>query len=317
VTAVVGSRRAGGGSRALVGYLLIAVAASSWGTWPLILRPAERIAPMPPALESTIMMAVLLVVSAPFAMRDRVPPPVAVGGFAAAGSARRPKARLRDWLGIAWIGVADAMNVLLFFAAYQKTSVAIAVLTHYLTPIFVALTAPLVLGEKGDARTYGAVAVAFAGLVLLLAPWSAEAKPTDLVGAALGAGSAVFYASNVLANKRLLAFSASELMFFHAWISLPLLALLVPREAWSHVDARAAGIVALGAIGPGALAGLFFVWGLRRVPASHASTLSLLEPLVAVVVGAAAFGEVLAGERVAGGALILVGAALVVARRAR
>ena len=66
------------------------------------------------------------------------------------------------------------------------------------------------------------------------------------------------------------------------------------------------------ALGPGALAGLAFVWGLRRMPAAHASTLTLLEPLVAVLVGAAVFGEPLGAPALAGGALILGGALAVV-----
>jgi drug/metabolite transporter (DMT)-like permease len=295
------ARRAPGLGAAALGYALVALAACSWGAWPLILRPAEALAPIPPALESTIAMTVLTLVSAPVSLRDRV--------------SRR--ATRSEWLGVAWLGVADAMNVYLFFAAYQRTSVAVAVLTHYLTPIFIALTAPLVLGERADKRTFGAVGVAFVGLVLLLSPWDASARPTDLVGAALGAGSAVFYTTNVLVTKRLVAFSASELMFFHGFVAIPILAALVPHDLWWTLWTAAGARVGIGAIGPGALAGLFFVWGLRRIPASHASTLTLLEPLIAVVLGAVVYGERLGPLGLVGGALILAGAAFVIVRPAR
>ena len=107
----VGARRSG--------YALVAVAAMGWGTWPLILRHA----PMSPALQSAVLMLMLMLGSLPVMLRDRV----------------RARARPAHWLGVAWLGVSDALNVGLFFAAYQRTSVAIAVLTHYLTPIFVAL----------------------------------------------------------------------------------------------------------------------------------------------------------------------------------
>ena len=282
----------------LFGYILVAVAASSWGMWPLILRSAEAIAPIHPALESVIMMTVLMLVSAPFVIRDRV--------------ARR--ANVRDWLALAWLGIGDAINVLLFFAAYQTTSVAIAVLTHYLTPIFVALAAPFVLHEKPGARTYVAVALAFTGLVLLLRPWSVEGRAHDLLGAALGAGSAVFYTSNVLVTKRIAhVFSGSEQTFYHAILAVPILALFVPHEAWS-TSPHALTLLAVFAIGPGALAGLFFVWGLRSIAASHASTLTLLEPLVAVLVASIAFHETLGLSSLAGALLIVVGAGLVVSK---
>jgi drug/metabolite transporter (DMT)-like permease len=282
----------------ILGYGLVAVAACSWGTWPLILRHAESIGHMEPALEAVIMMTVLTLVSAPFSAVDRV----------------RVRADARAWRMLAWLGVGDAMNVILFFAAYQKTSVAVAVLTHYLTPIFVALAAPLVLAERTGARTWGAALASFAGLVLLLAPWSA-APGGSWVGAACGAGSAVFYASNVLVNKKLAGtFSASELMFFHGLIAVPLLAAFVPHGAWTAAPGAIA-VIALGSVGPGALAGLVFTWGLRRVPASHASTLTLLEPLVAMMIAAFVYGEHMGAGGVVGAAFILAGAAVVVTDR--
>jgi len=204
----------------------------------------------------------------------------------------------------------------LFFAAYQRTTVAIAVLTHYLTPIFIALAAPFVLRERARARTFVAIGIAFAGLVLLLEPWRVGLGRNDVIGAALGAGSAVFYASNVLVNKRLVkVFSGSEMMFFHGLVATPLLFALVPPAEYGVVSREALGVITLGALGPGALGGLLFVWGLRRIAASHASVLTLLEPFVAVLLAAAVLGEAVAVVSLAGGALILAGAVLVVTGR--
>ncbi|MEI7895384.1 MAG: DMT family transporter [Myxococcales bacterium] len=281
-------------------YGLVALAAASWGTWPLILRAAQRDAPMPAALQSGLVLAVQLVVTGIAMGRDRVP----------------VHASRRAWLAIAWIGVSDALNCVLFFAAYQRTTVAIAVLTHYLAPLFVAVVAPLVLSERARPRSWLAVGVGLAGLLLLLGPWSARLGANDLTGALFGAASAGFYASNILVSKRIAGvFSASELLFFHNVVAVPLLLLAVPHETWGSLNARGVGIVLCGALGPGALAGLIFVGGLRKLPASHASTLTLLEPLVAVVLGAAVLGETLGATGVFGGVLILVGAWLVVASR--
>ena len=282
--------------RRALGYALVATAAMAWGTWPLILRNA----PMPAALQSAVLMTAITVASLPVMLRDRV----------------HVRPTFSQWLGVAWLGIGDALNTVLFFGAYQRTTVAIAVLTHYLTPIFVAIAAPVVLGEKARARTFAAVAVAFAGLVLLLEPWRVGLGRSDLLGAALGAGSAVFYASNVLVNKRLArAFSGSEMMFFHGVVATPLLFALVPTHEYALVSRHALTIVMLGALGPGALGGLLFVWGLRRVPASHASVLTLLEPFVAVLLAAAVMGETVGIVAFVGGAMILAGAVVVVAGR--
>lgn len=277
----------------VVGYAMVAIAAAGWGTWPLILRSA----PMPPAIQSAVMMAVLTFTSMPFMLRDRLP----------------VKATRAQWLALGWLGVGDAMNVLLFFAAYAKTSVAVAVLTHYLTPIFVALAAPVFLGERSGARTFVSVAIASFGLALLLEPWRAGFGAKDVAGAALGAGSAVFYASNVMVNKRLApAFSGSELMAFHGVISTVILIFFVPIAEAQQVPLGSMLVVAAGAVGPGALGGLLFVWGLRRIPASHASVLTLLEPFVAVVLAAIFLGQSLSAWALVGGMFILGGAFLVV-----
>jgi drug/metabolite transporter (DMT)-like permease len=279
--------------RRAVGFGLVAAAAVGWGTWPIILKNA----PMPAALQSAVLMAVLTLASLPVMLRDRV----------------RVRPTRAQWAGVAWLGVGDALNVVLFFAAYQRTTVAIAVLTHYLTPIFVALAAPFVLREKARLRTFGAVAIAFAGLVLLLEPWRMGLGRNDVVGAALGAGSAVFYASNVLVNKRLVrSFSGSEMMFFHGLVATPLLFALVPAQEYALVSKSALGVVMIGALGPGALGGLLFVWGLRRITASHASVLTLLEPFVAVLLAAAIMGERVGLISLVGGMLILGGALIVV-----
>jgi drug/metabolite transporter (DMT)-like permease len=277
-------------------YALIALAATAWGTWPLILRAAEAASPMPAALEACIVMTMMTVVSLGFLARDRVP----------------KRATRREWLGVAWLGVADALNILLYFAALGTTSVAIAVLTHYLTPILVALAAPLLLRERATRATSFAVALAFLGLVLLLEPWGGARPRSMWLGALLGAGSAVFYASNVIINKRLIsAFSTSELIFFHGLVATPFLALTVPAGAWQGVGARALAIMLAGGLGPGALAGLAFVWGLRGVPAAHASTLALLEPVVAVLAGVVALHEPLRPIALAGGSCVVVGAWIV------
>ena len=278
------------------GYVLVASAAIGWGTWPLILRHAQ----MPAALQAVIIMIMYMVCSFPLMLKDRV----------------RERASLVHWLGVGWLGIADALNIQLFFAAYQRTSVAIAVLTHYLTPIFVALAAPIFLRERAHARTSVAVTVAFGGLVLLLEPWKGGLTSGDLVGAALGAGSAVFYASNVLVNKRLApVFSGSELMFFHGFVAIPFLLAMVPAGALSTTPTSALVVLVIAAVGPGVLGGLFFVWGLRRIAASHASILTLLEPFVAVVVAALFLHQPVGAPQILGGLLILTGATLVVTTR--
>jgi drug/metabolite transporter (DMT)-like permease len=267
----------------------------SWGSWGLIVRRVDAIHPVPPALQSAVLFSVMAVVSGMTSLRDRVPRPAPW--------------RARAW--IAFFGVSDALNVSLFFAAY-KITIAPAVLAHYLTPILVALAAPLVLRERISGRTGIAVAASFSGLAIMLSQRGTGDPSAMWLSASLGAASAVFYASNVLVNKLVAdSFSTSEATFWHCLVAVPLLVAFVPRGEWAHADWHAVGLFALCAVGPGAIAGLTFVWGLRRMPAAHASTLTLLEPLVSIVLGTSVMGERLGFGGAIGAGLILAGAAVV------
>jgi drug/metabolite transporter (DMT)-like permease len=286
-------------SRALP-YAAVALAASSWGAWALIIRHTDAICAMPAALESAIVMAVVTIVAGGMSLRDRV--------------ARRRS--WKAWVYVAWFGVGDVLNVLLFFAAYKLT-IAVAVLTHYMTPIFVALMAPIVLRERMTGQTRFAIALSFFGLAVMLGPAAAMSGSAAVwASAALGTASAVFYASNVLVNKFIVeAFSASQAMFWHGVVATLLGVALVPPAAWGMIDPTAASFLAVAAIGPGALGGVLFVWGLRRMPAAHASTLTLLEPLVSVLLGWLVLGERVGAMAMLGGALILAGSVTVMTQR--
>jgi drug/metabolite transporter (DMT)-like permease len=288
-------------SRALP-YGAVAFAACAWGTWALVIRRANAIAPMSSALQSALVMAVITAVAGLASLRDRVPGPAPW--------------RARAW--VAFLGVSDSFNVLLLFAAYKLT-IAVSVLTHYLTPVLVAIAAPLLLREKMTLRTGSAVAASFAGLAIMLAPWSGASVGGNVgLSAALGAGSALFYTANVIVNKLVTrSFSTSEVMFWHGVVATPLLAAFVPHAEWATLDARAVAFLGVATVVPGALAGLAFVWGLRHIPAAHASTLTLLEPLVSIVLGATLLGERLGAHTFAGGALILAGALVVMLKPGR
>lgn len=282
-------------------YVAVALAACAWGTWGLVIRHTEALGPMPTSLESTIVMAVI----------------TAVTGIASAFDRNERRAPWRTRACVAWLGVADALNVLLFFAAYKLT-IAVSVLAHYLAPVLVAIAAPIFLHERLTRRSVAAIAVSFGGLAAMLVPaGGAFLSGVVLRSAMLGAGSAAFYASNVVVNKFVTeTYSTSETMFWHGVVATPLLAAFVPPAAWVALDPRAAFFLAVATVGPGALAGMAFVWGLRRMPAAHASTLTLLEPLVSIVLGALVLGEPLGARAAVGGLLILAGAAMVMTRRA-
>jgi drug/metabolite transporter (DMT)-like permease len=285
-------------SARLRGYLWVSLAASGWGVWPVFLAWAEHAAQragasVPAAFEALFPMIVIALVNAPAALRRPLP------------RARAP------WLFVLWLGVSAAGNNISFFAAYQTTTVAIAVLTHYLAPLLVALFSPVILKEPFEPRTVFATLTSLVGLTILLEPWRSSLRPQDLLGAALGAFSAVCYASNVLTNKRLAReFAPSQTLFFHALVAIPLIALRLPPHL-TLPPASSIGVLTGASVLLGAGAGTLFLSGLRHVRASHASMLTLLEPIVAVILGALVLRQRVGVFTLLGGVLVLASAAWV------
>jgi drug/metabolite transporter (DMT)-like permease len=272
---------------------LVAIAAASWGTWTLFLRPTG----LPATVTSPIMFGVMGLVTLPIAVR--------------APAVRWDRATLVLLLGNA---VCDASNVLLFFAALGYTTVAIAVLTHYLTPIFVALAAGPIDGAA-PRGTRPAAAVALLGLAIVLEPWHAPAEGA-VAGAALGAASAVAYAGNVFVSRHLaVRIGTVRAISYHSLIGA---ALLLPFGAsgLATVSGPALARIAAGAATIGAMSGVMFVAGLTRIGAARAAVLTFAEPLVAVGVGVLAWHEPLPPMAAAGGVLVIA-AGVHVARQAR
>lgn len=286
--------------RAFSSALRIALAASTWGTWSLFFRPVEARYGVSPALETFVVFSTILLVGAPLALRDRP----------------RQRRALSLWGLLALQGVFDALNALLFFAAMQKTTLAVAVLTHYLAPVLVALAAPFVVSERIQSRTWAVLALALAGLAVLLEPWRGVGGGA-LLGAMLGAGSAVFFTGSLLLAKRLgSAFAPTEIMAWHMPTALCTLVFFLPAGVTSTPLAALVPLFLAG-LGPGALAAVVFIRALPFVDASKASILMLLEPVVAVCVGVAAFHELPRPAGLAGGAMVLSAAYLVLARTRR
>jgi drug/metabolite transporter (DMT)-like permease len=266
------------------GVVLVAGAASLWGAWSIFLRPTG----LPGAVTGPIVFALMGVFLLPAVWRSP--------------RARWDRAALA--LFAANVGL-DALNVLTFFEALQRTTVAIATLTHYLAPILIALAAPWIDREHVPrARAWALVATA--GLVLVLSPWSHDGERGSVaIGAALGAVSALAYAGNVFVVRRLVPrIGAERSVSYHALAGAALLAPLGFAH-FASVRAVDLGRLAIGSLVLGSIAGAMFVRGLARIGSSRTAILTFAEPVVAVTVGWSWWGEPLAPTALVGAGLIV------------
>ncbi len=275
------------------GIVMVMGAAASWGTYSLFLRPTG----LPGTVTAPLLFALVVLVSLPFALRGP-----------------RSVWDRRTVLLLLANGVFDALNILAFFGAIATTTIAIAVLTHYLAPVLIALAAPHL--ERTSARgTRPAAAVALVGLAIVLEPWHAPADGAAL-GALLGAASAICYAGNTFVLRQLgPCIGALRAVAYHSVISGVLLAPLLLLEH-PPIEATDVALLAAAATLLSVLSVVVFMRGLARIGSALASVLTYVEPLVAVAIGVLVWGEPLSPFAIVGGALVL-GAGLAVVRAAR
>ncbi|MFY0565810.1 DMT family transporter [Archangium lansingense] len=270
-------------------FVMVALGTTLWGCWPLVLRPAGLTGP-----QSALLMMAVMALPAPFVLR------------------REPFRDRRATLALGVLGVCDAANAALYFAAVQRGPVTVAVLTHYLAPLLIALAAPWVLRERRSARALLGAPLTLAGLALILGtPQGGFADPWT---ALLGGASALFFMANVLASKEAArAFSPLAINSLHAIPSGLLLLLLFGRDALPPALDSSLLQVAAGTVLCGIVANSLFYSGLRHVPTATAGALTYLEPLTAALLGVLVFGEALGPLGLLGGLVVLLSGAWVAA----
>ena len=194
----------------------------------------------------------------------------------------------------------------LFFSALERMDASLLALILYTYPVLVCAAAVAIGRERASARRIGALLVASAGVVLVLA--GAASGSFDALGAAMGFGAALAYTTYILVGDRVVSgaplLALAALVCTGAATSFWIAGLL---RGGPDLSFSAAGWGWIGAIALVSTVGaiLTFFAGLARVGPSAAAILSVFEPVVTVALAAAVFGESLAVVQLVGGALVL------------
>ena len=217
----------------------------------------------------------------------------------------------RHGVALGVMGVVFLGNNVAFLTALERTTVANAVLTHYTAPVFVALLAPLTLGERRLPWTSLALLLSVVGLGLLLPGVELGTDSRHLQGLALGLASGVCYAVLVLlARHYSVRVAALPLIFVQNLVIA--IALLPLGVRLGLPDGNV--LLTLGMLGVvhATGGGVLYLSGIRRVRAQGAAILGYLEPLCAVLLAAWFLGEHPGPLALLGGVLILTAGGLVV-----
>ena len=207
-------------------------------------------------------------------------------------------------------GLATAAYTICAFKAYNLIEIGPATFIIYLSPVFVALLAPLVLKEKLERSTILCLTIALAGTGLLSWGQTGGSGHSRLEGALLALAGALLWAILMLIWKKLREthspltiglWTNGVCALVYAPFAIPQTA-LVTAKGWASIAVF--GIVVIGA------AGLIFMYAIKRVKAQDAGLLSYIEPVSAMLLGFILLGEVPHWQDFVGAALIIAAGVL-------
>ena len=214
------------------------------------------------------------------------------------------------WPALILAGLFFASDLGVWHWSIVWTSVANSTLLANLAPIFVTLAGWLIWKQRFTRTFLVGMFVAIAGMFVLVGPNFAIGG-TRLLGDALGALTAVFYAGYFLAIKVARDGGASTARLM-AWsttitaIALFPIALLSPQPFWPSSPNGWIVLFALALVtqilGQGLIAYAF-----AHLPASLSSVSLLSQPVVAALAAWAIFGEAVGPAQLVGGAIVLAG----------
>ena len=230
--------------------------------------------------------------------------------------------RSRDALAAGVTGVALAVHFALWFESLRWTTVAASATLVQAQPLFVALGAWALLGERLTRRIALGVAVALGGMALMsvgdLLVGGALAGRRPLYGDALAVAAAVASAAYVLAGRtlrqRVALLPYVTVVYVVCATVLFALALAAGHPLTGYPSRE--WLLFLGmAVGPGVFGHTVINWALAHVESSVVSVSLLGEPLVSALLALALFSEMPSLLTLAGGAVVLGGIYLAASSR--
>lgn len=232
----------------------------------------------------------------------------------------------RAWVTLVLVGIfGSGLGALLFTAAVDLGSAGVVNAISKTAPIFVALFAYFTLRERVTYLRFLLVVVMVAADVLIAAgelSFSGQLISTRLLAdlLALGAGIARA-AAEILGKSALVRFRPSTVAFWRFGIGLIVAgAVSAGTGGWSSLIGLSMGgwltLLALAGVSTALYMALYYR-GLAEIPAHVAVSLKLVGAVITVIVSWIVLGEALTPYHIAGIAVLISGAYLLVIRTAR
>ena len=292
VSAAATARRAN-----TIGYLLLLGCSIGWGmNWPVTKRLLAELPPLSMRGLSGVIGAAIMAVIA-----------VAIGQ-----SLRVPRAQWPRLVLLSGLNVTSWMALMGLALTYLPASEAAVI--AYTMPVWAAVLAWPILGERLSWLRVVAMAMALAGLVILMGGKGVSTNAATLPGIALALWGAFNFALGTVFAKRwplnLAPISSAVWQVGIGCLPVALIGFAIESPHFANLTSLGWSLFAYAIVVQFCIAYLCWFAALERLPASVAAIGTLLVPVIGVLVSAFALGEPLGPGQIAALTLTIAGVVL-------
>lgn len=216
---------------------------------------------------------------------------------------------LRDVLLCMVSGVFLGLHFTAYFTSLSFTSIASAVVLVDTEVFFVAFGSILLLKERISKGAWGGILLTFAGSVIIAmadAGIGSDVIKGDILAFSGAFFMAVYTMIGAVCRKKISTTVYTFLVYTSSAVTMLMISITkgIPLMGYDSIN----WISALGmAVFCTLMGHSIFSWGLKYLPSSFISTIKLLEPVFASILGLICFGEVPGIYVALGGIIVIVG----------
>ncbi len=210
-------------------------------------------------------------------------------------------------------GLLTIATIYFFFKAFSLTTMANTIFTHYTAPVFTALIAPFILKEKIGRKSILSLALSVVGLFLITSG-SLSFEKNHLAGIMFGILSGFFYGILIVVNKILLE-KNSPFQVMYAQSIVPAI-ILLPTVLFSdfRLSIISASLIIFQSILVYITASILYLYGMKYLDSHKSAIISYGEVIFTLLYAFIFFSEIPNTITIIGGAFIIIGGVLVMAK---
>jgi len=211
-------------------------------------------------------------------------------------------------------GVAIVCNWLLLFLSYSRASISISTAVYNTQPFMLVGLGAIFFSERLTVNKLAWLAIAFAGMLLIVlaqpgaAGLNAYSGSDYLAGILMALGAAFFYAVAAVITKKLAGTPPHLIALIQVCVGIVMLAPFAHLSQLPATVGSWAILVTVGVVHTGLMYILLY-GAIQKLPTALTGSLSFIYPIVAIMVDYLAFGHRLQLTQIGGAAAILIAAA--------